>query len=321
MLQRAPRLITREDVELAATPPGIEAYRLRELLLARDNFWQYRIAMNPRFVLHEKWFPRSLARKLRKFWDDFRAGKRPILLVGTPPQHGKSLSVLDFIAWAVGQDPSLRVIYTSFSDRLAIRANLRMQRALDSPVYQQIFPQTRLAMKGVGGALRNFDILEFLDSEGYFRNSTVMGAITGEALDLGVIDDPIKGRMEANSLIVRDKVWNWLIDDMFSRFSDKAGLLIMTRWHLDDPAGRLIEQFGNRVTVMRYPAMAEHDEQYRKERAAVSRTEVARVPRAAARGDDTQLVGGAVSAEPDHCRRRHIPARQDRDRAGAAGGC
>jgi hypothetical protein len=161
----------------------------------------------------------------------------------------------------------LRVIYTSFSDRLSIRANLRMQRALDNPTYQRIFPETRIAPKGSGEALRNYDILEFLDTdgEGYFRNSTVLGSITGEALDIGVVDDPIKGRIEANSLNNRDKVWMWLTDDVFPRFSDQAGLLmIMTRWHLDDPAGRLIEHFGDRVTIARYPAIAEHDEQYRK---------------------------------------------------------
>ena len=44
----------------------------------------------------------------------------------------KSLSVIDFIGWAVGHDPELRVIYSSFSDRLGVRANLRVQRSLDS---------------------------------------------------------------------------------------------------------------------------------------------------------------------------------------------
>ena len=93
----------------------------------------------------------------------------------------------------------------------------------------------------------------------------MLGSITGEALDIGVIDDPIKGRAEANSIVTRDKVWMWLTDDVFSRFSETAALLmIMTRWHVDDPAGRLIERFGDRVTIARYPAIAEHDEKYRK---------------------------------------------------------
>jgi hypothetical protein len=51
--------------------------------------------MNPRFVLREKWFQRSLARMLRTVWDDFKAGKRPVmlLLLETPQQYGKSLTV------------------------------------------------------------------------------------------------------------------------------------------------------------------------------------------------------------------------------------
>jgi hypothetical protein len=89
-----------------------------ELQLCRDNFWQYRISINPRLILKGKWFPWSVAKKLRTFWEDLRAGKRPVMLLQTPPQHGKSLSVIDFTAWAVGHDPELRVIYSSFSDRL-----------------------------------------------------------------------------------------------------------------------------------------------------------------------------------------------------------
>ena len=61
-----------------------------------------------------------------------------------PPQHGKSMAVIDFIAWAIGHDPELRVIFSSFSDRLGIRANLRLQRTLDSTFYKRIFPDTRI---------------------------------------------------------------------------------------------------------------------------------------------------------------------------------
>src|SRR4029077_6284412 len=57
----------------------------------------------------------------------------------------------------------------------------------------------------------------------------------------------------------------WLTNDVFSRFSDKAALLMIgTRWHIDDPAGRMIEHFGDRVKIARFPALAEHDEAHRK---------------------------------------------------------
>jgi hypothetical protein len=109
------------EKNVVSTVAGKE-FGASELLAAKENFWEYRITMNPRFVLRDMWFPRSLAWKLRKFYEDFKAGKRPVLLLQTPPQHGKSLTVIDFIAWCVGHDPELRVIYTSFSDRLSIRA-------------------------------------------------------------------------------------------------------------------------------------------------------------------------------------------------------
>jgi hypothetical protein len=137
MRQRA-----RSESEDTGSADAIEAVRETDLGAAVNNFAHYRVLMNPRFTLKKKWFPKSLAHVLRNFYDDFKAGKRPVLLLQTPPQHGKSLTVIDFIAWCVGHDPELRVIYTSFSDRLSIRANLRMQRALDNPVYQRIFPNT-----------------------------------------------------------------------------------------------------------------------------------------------------------------------------------
>ena len=131
------------------SPVAKKLYGGINLANARENFWYYRQAMNPRLTLKEKWFPRSLATKLRTFWNDFRDGKKPVMLLMTPPQHGKSLSVIDFIGWAIGHDPHLRVIYSSFSDRLGIRANLRLQRSLDSPLYQRILPMTPLNNKHV----------------------------------------------------------------------------------------------------------------------------------------------------------------------------
>ena len=112
--------------------------------------------------------------------------------------------------------------------------------------------------------LRNREILEYCEKGGYFRNTTVQGSITGESLDLGVIDDPIKGREEANSETVRNKTWEWFTDDFFTRFSEQAGfLMILTRWHIDDPAGRLQDKYP-KIKVITYKAIAEEDEEHRK---------------------------------------------------------
>jgi predicted phage terminase large subunit-like protein len=151
------------------------------------------------------------------------------------------------------------VIFASFSKRLGLRANLRLQRIFDSPTYRRIFPETYLANKNLkkGRFLRNSDILELVGQGGSFRNTTVNGSVTGESLDIGVVDDPLKGRDASNSLTIRDKTWDWLTDDFLTRFSDLAALLfILTRWNVDDPVGRLIIAYPN-VRVLKYPAIAE----------------------------------------------------------------
>src|SRR3981189_3751659 len=103
--------------------------------------------MNPGLTLRKMWFPRSLAQKLRTFWNDFKAGKRPVMLLMTPPELGTSLSVIDFIGWVVGHDPELRVVYSSFSDRLGIRGTLRLHRPRGSLPSRRIFPLTRFNNK------------------------------------------------------------------------------------------------------------------------------------------------------------------------------
>jgi len=170
--------------------------------------------------------------------------------------------------------PDLRKIYSSFSKRLGIRANLQLQRIYTSKTYKRLFKGTQIGKFGVltEGLERNRECVQYKGEAGYFRNTTVGGSVTGESLDIGVMDDPIKGREEANSTTKRQKVWDWFTDDLLTRFSDCGALLgIMTRWHVDDPFGRLeklfedsddLAQFG-KITVYSRPAIATETEEHR----------------------------------------------------------
>lgn len=234
-------------------------------LEAKDDFWVYRQYINPKLKI--SWFQKEIAYALMQFYQDYKSGKRPKLIIEAPPQHGKSIQVIEFISWLAGHDPDAKTIYTSFSERLGIRANLRLQRIFDSEKYKQVFT-TRLNTSTVvaisGQYLRNREILEYVNQDGYFRNTTIRGAITGESLDIGIIDDPLKGREEAQSHTIRNKTWDWLTDDFLTRFSDEAALLIIgTRWHIDDPIGRLRDLYKD-LQVLSYKAIAEVDEKNRK---------------------------------------------------------
>jgi len=247
-----------EDIEY------LEQQAIRE---ARKDFWAFRQHMNPK--MKKGWWQREIAGILTQFVGELKAGLRPKYVIEAPPQHGKSYQIIDLVAWLAGHNPDLRTIYASFSDRLGVRANLRLQRIYDSKRYQAVFPGTRINSSNVvtisGQYMRNREMLEYVDREGYFRNTTVRGSITGEGLDLGIIDDPIKGREAAGSEAVRESTWDWFTDDFFSRFSEDAGLLcILTRWHIDDPIGRL-RAIEKNVKVFSYPAIAEKDEKHRKQ--------------------------------------------------------
>ncbi len=239
-----------------------------ELARARKYFWYFHTAIHPTML--QGFFQYDVVANLQVFYEDFIAGKRPKLVLSSPPQHGKSTLMVDFIAWVAGKNPRLQTIFASYSDKLGERANSELQRIFDSDAYQRIFYGTQIpALANVTSEMRykrNSELLEFVDNHpGSFRNTTVNGQITGFSLDLGVIDDPMKGRAEATSLANRDKTWNWLTDDFFSRFSDHAGMVMIgTRWHVDDPIGRWLARFGGDTKVLRYPAIAEHDEPHRK---------------------------------------------------------
>jgi predicted phage terminase large subunit-like protein len=224
---------------------------------ARESFWAFRQYMNQDMILG--WFQEEVANELQVFYNDLVAGRRPYLVLSAPPQHGKSRQMIEFIAWLSGKNPDLKQMYASYSDELGTKANSELQRMYDNPRYQKVFPDTRIsgtaaASGRLGHYARNSSLLEYIGRKGSFRNTTVEGQINGMGLDFGLIDDPMKGRQEAQSKTVRDKVWTWFTDDFFGRFSNHAGMIvIMTRWHIDDPVGRFIEKFG--ITTL--PAKAD----------------------------------------------------------------
>ena len=222
-------------------------------VLARDDFGLFRQLIHPDILWG--WWPDEVARELTRFYRELREGRRPKLALMAAPQHGKSSTILDFIAWTAGKHPDLKTIFASYSDELGTTANWYLFRILTSKAFRKTFPDLDV---GATGWAANNNLIEFVGHRGSFRNTTVDGAINGFGLDLGVVDDPVKGHAEANSKLQRDKTWEWFTHDFFNRFAKDAGLLIiMTRWHVDDVLGRMLERFGDELRVLRYSALAE----------------------------------------------------------------
>jgi predicted phage terminase large subunit-like protein len=229
-------------------------------LAGRSSLVTFRRIIRPDMILG--WFPEQISLELHRFFQALVAGKRPKLAIMAPPQHGKSWAAEDLIAYVAGQNPDLKTIYASYSEDLGSRLNQNLRRTIESPRYRGIFGNTRI---GSQGWQMNSGLIEYAGHRGSFRNTTVGGGITGQEMHLGVIDDPVKDRAEAQSKTIRDSTWDWFVDVFMTRAAANSGLLIiMTRWHVDDLLGRLIRKEPKLRTLV-YPAAAEKDDGFRRQ--------------------------------------------------------
>lgn len=192
-------------------------------------------AVNRRFVFSRTRFQSYVCRML----EDAEKGiaKRVILTVA--PQHGKSTLVSEeFVSWYIGRHPERRVVLASYSQAKSIRHGRTARERLRDPVFQAMFPGCRLWERQSTGAAS-----WMTTAGGGCISVGVGGSLTGETADLLVIDDPVANAEEANSPTMREKVWDWFLSVAMTRLSECGiAVIIMTRWHLDDLAGRLLAQ-------------------------------------------------------------------------------
>ena len=171
-------------------------------------------------------------------------------MVFMPPQHGKSEgSTRRLPAFLLGNDPEKRLAIVSYNAPKARKFNREIQRIIDTPEYHDIFPETNLNAANVttiaGSWLRNADECEIVGHRGGFKTVGVGGALTGEPVDILIMDDIYKDAKTAWSPIVRESVSDWYDTVAETRLhNDSQQLIVFTRWHEDDLAGTLLRQQG-----------------------------------------------------------------------------
>jgi predicted phage terminase large subunit-like protein len=248
------------------TEADIALYKLYKAKVASRDFVEFRRYISEYKIL-ENWFTRDLNARLIRLFEDYQAGKNPKLIIETPPQHGKSLAMTHLLLFLMGKNPHLKIGYGSYSEKLGIRANNYIQRQIDGGRFADVFKNVEIEGRNIRASLgykRNDGEVQIIGTGGGFRNFTVLGGLTGETLDFCVLDDPIKDRASANSKRIRDNTWDWFNDVLMTRFNRSFGLiLVTTRWHVDDVAGRL-QQIDEGAEVVSYKAIAEVDEEFRK---------------------------------------------------------
>ena len=184
----------------------------------------------------------------------FAIGEIKKLMITMPPQHGKSEGATRRLpAFVLGQDPDKRIAIVSYNAIKARKFNRELQRIMDDDRYYELFPQTLLAGQASyqeqGRRSRNYacnsDECEIVGYQGSFKTIGVGGSLTGEPVDMLIMDDLYKDASSAWSPVIRQNVADWYDTVASTRLhNDSQQLLVFTRWHMEDLAGRLLEQEG-----------------------------------------------------------------------------
>ena len=176
------------------------------------------------------------------------------LMVMMPPGAAKSTyaSIL-FPPWFLGRNPKKSIIGASHAGELAERFGRRVRNLVGSSEFKRIFGY---GLSGDNAAAGRWET----ERGGEYYAVGVDASVTGRRADLGIIDDPVKGRAEADSASIRQRVWEWYKADFWPRIKPGGRIvLILTRWHEDDLAGRLLADAavgGEQWKVLSLPAEA-----------------------------------------------------------------
>lgn len=194
-----------------------------------------------------------LAGRVQDFLERKSADGCGILVIETPPQHGKSCTVTESLpAWYLGRHPEHRVILAGYDSDFAERF-CRRNREKIRDAGPQLFGQ------GIGAVDRAQE-LELDNGKGRLISRGIMAGITGNPAELIVIDDPVKNRQEADSPAFRDRLWEEWQNSLKTRLA--AGgrvILIMTPWHEDDLAARILKSEPG-AQLLRLPLEAEEND-------------------------------------------------------------
>ncbi len=195
--------------------------------------------------------PAAHHRLLIRELEAIASGDNDRLMVMMPPGSAKSTYASKlFPAWFLAQEPNLSVIGASHTASLAEIFSKDVQR----------FVRDNAATLGYGLATESVERWTTTNG-GAYRSAGVGGALTGIRADLGIIDDPVKSRAEADSETYRETTWDWFNSVFRTRLKPGGRMvLIMTRWHMDDLAGRLLSVESDRWRVVSLPAIAEEND-------------------------------------------------------------
>ena len=189
------------------------------------------------------------------------------LIVMMPPRHGKSELVSRiFPAWCFARNLNEQIIVASYASGLAESMGRDCQRIIDSPLFRQLFPETRLSEgRNDKNSIRTNEHFDIVGGKGYYIAAGVGGGITGVGATVAITDDLIKNAQQADSETYRNTTWEWKTTTFDTRFEPGCiEVACVTRWHEDDYIARMLADNSPGTEVISFPALAEKADEHRQ---------------------------------------------------------
>lgn len=174
------------------------------------------------------------------------------LAIFLPPQEGKSeIASRRFVTWLLAGNPRLRVAIVSYDDQRAERWGRAIRRDIRD------HPALGVTLDRDSTSVRRFETT----AGGRVVCVGINSGLTGEPVDVVILDDPVKGRREAESAVTREATWDVWENTIVPRLGPGAVVvLMMTRWHTDDLAGRVLDREPGMWRTVSIPAIAENND-------------------------------------------------------------
>ncbi len=223
---------------------------------------------------HDGYIPTDHHFQIAEKLEAVARGEIKRLMIFMPPRHGKSeLASRRFPAWYLGNYPERSIIAASYNSDLAGDFGRDVRNIINATEYKSLFNVALAEDSRAAGRWHT-------DKGGGYVAAGVGTAITGRGAHILLIDDPFKDRESADSEIIREKTYKWYLSTAYTRLEGsiteqdpddlwrettvdadpfEGGIVIIqTRWHEDDLAGRLLLDMKNgadQFDVLSLPAI------------------------------------------------------------------
>ena len=204
-----------------------ELTRRKEREVAQTDFLAFVKAMWPDFI-----YGRHHARMAQEF-ERVASGECKRLIINLGPRHTKSeFGSFLLPAWFLGRYPNKKVIQTAHTADLAVGFGRKVRNLVDSPVYQEVFPNVGLRSDSKAAGRWN------TNAGGDYFAIGVGGAVTGKGADLLIIDDPHseqEAAIAASNPEIYDKVYEWYTSGPRQRLQPGGAIIIIQCMTGDTP--------------------------------------------------------------------------------------